>query len=108
MNQHRNGTERPLHARLGNAAACEWQKWRSTIAPYCLPPQPAAEMRADGQMDSGEISPALGGLSDATRSTYGHVNMCKGCSLAPTSVMSARQVKARAATKMKQSVGMTK
>lgn len=96
MDQHRKCTERPLHTRLGNAAACEWRKWKWTITPYCLRPQPAADMKADEQLDSGEISAALGHLSDATKSTYGHANMCKGRSLAPARLTAAREVKLRA------------
>lgn len=106
MDQHLKGAERPLHARLGNAAAGEWQKWNWTIAPYCLRVQPAVEMRAYGQLDSGDISTALGRLSDATKSTYGHANMCKGCGLAPAWGTAAREVRARAKTK--QSVRKTK
>jgi len=107
MDQHRKGTERPLHARLGNAAACEWQKCRTTVTPYCLRHRLAADMKADGKLDSGEISAALGHLSDATKSTYGHANMCKGRSLAPR-LTAARQVKARVAAKIKQLVRKTK
>jgi hypothetical protein len=108
MDQHRKGTEGPLHARLSNAAACEWQKWRSTIVRYCLRPQPAAEMRADGELDSGEISSTLGRLSDAIKSTYGHANMWEGRGLAPARVTAALEVKVRAVGKMKQLVRKTK
>lgn len=108
MDQHRKSTEMPLHARLGNAAACEWQKWKSTITPYCVRHQLAAAMKANGRLDSGEISAALGRLSDATKSTYGHANMCKGRGVAPARVTAARQVKARAVAKIKQSVRKTK
>jgi integrase len=101
MDQHRNGTERPLHARLGNAAACEWQKWKTTVTPYCFRHQLAADMKADGRLDSGEISAALGNLSDATKSTYGHANMCKGRGLAPARVTAARPVKVCSIPKIK-------
>jgi len=68
----------------------------------------AADMKADGHLDSGEISAALGHLSDATKSTYGHANMCKGRGVAPARVTAAREVKARVAAKIKQSVRKTK
>jgi hypothetical protein len=48
--------------------------------------------------DSGEISAALGHLSDATKSTYGHANMAKGGGVAPSEVASARAVKMKATT----------
>jgi integrase len=108
MNQHRKGKERPLHARLSNAAACEWPKRKKTVTPYCFRHQLAADMKAGGRLDNGEISAALGHLSDATKSTYGHANMCKERSLAPARVTAAREVKVRAAPKMKQSVRKTK
>jgi hypothetical protein len=108
MDQHRKGTERPLHARLGNVAACDWQKWKSTITPYCLRPQPAADMKAGGQLDSTKVSAAPGHVIDATKSTYDHANMCKGRGVGPARVTAARKVKARVAAKMKQSVGMVK
>jgi integrase len=86
---------------MSNAAAREWPKRKSTITPYCFRHQVAADMKADGQLDSGEISAALGHLSDATKSTYGHANMCKGRGVAPARVTAARQVKVRASKKMK-------
>jgi hypothetical protein len=93
---------------MSNAAVREWPKRKTTVTPYCFRHQLAADMKADGQLDSGEISAALGHLSDATKSTYGHANMCKGRGVAPARVTAARQVKARAAAKIKQSVGMDK
>jgi integrase len=95
---------------MSNAAAREWPKRKATITPYCFRHQVAADMKADGRLDSGEISAALGHLSDATKSTYGHANMCKGGSLAPARVTAAREVKVKvkAAVKMKQPVRKTK
>jgi hypothetical protein len=84
---------------MSNAAAREWPKRKSTITPYCLRHQAAADMKADGQLDSGAISAALGHLSDATKSTYGHANMCKGRGVAPARVTAVRPVKMRAAAK---------
>jgi integrase len=81
---------------MSNAAAREWPKRKTTVTPYCFRHQVAADMKADGQLDSGEISAALGHLSDATKSTYGHANMCKGRSLAPARVAAARTVRAKA------------
>jgi hypothetical protein len=101
MDQHRKGMERPLHAQLGRAAACEWQKWRSAIAPYRLGSQSAADMKIGRQTGSGEISAAVGYLSYATKSTYGHANMCKGRSLAPAWVRAARPVKVCSIPKLK-------
>lgn len=84
---------------MSNAAAREWAKRKSTVTPYCFRHQFAADMKADGTLDSGEISAALGHLSDATKSTYGHANMSKGRGVAPAKVTSARPVKMRAAAK---------
>jgi integrase len=86
---------------MSNAAAREWPKRRTTVTPYCFRHQAAADMKADGQLGSGEISAALGHLSDATKSTYGHANMCKGRGVAPTRVTAARPVKMRAVAKIK-------
>lgn len=61
--------------------------------------QVAADMKADGELDSGEISAALGHLSDATTSIYGHANMSKGCGVAPARMTAARPVKVRAHAK---------
>lgn len=63
---------------MSNAAAREWPKRKTTLTPYCFRHQLAADMKASEQLDSEEISAALGHLSDATKSTYGHANMCKG------------------------------
>jgi integrase len=84
---------------VSNAAAREWPKRKTTITPYCFRHQAAADMKADGQLDSGAISAALGHLSDATKSTYGHANMCKGRGVAPARVTAAWPVKARAHAK---------
>ena len=86
---------------MSNAAAREWPKRKATITPYCFRHQVAADMKADGQLDSGEISAALGHLSDATKSTYGHANMCKGRGVAPASVVAARAVNVRSISKIK-------
>lgn len=93
---------------MSNAAAREWPKRKTTVTPYCFRHQVAADMKADGQLDSGEISAALGHLSDATKSTYGHANMCKVRGVAPAHVTAARQVKAKPAANIKQSVRKTK
>lgn len=86
---------------MSNAAAREWPKRRNTVTPYCFRHQAAADMKAGGQLDSGEISAALGHLSDATKSTYGHANMSKGRGVAPARVTAARPVKMRAEVKVK-------
>jgi hypothetical protein len=63
-------------------------------------------MKADGRLDSGEISSTLNHLSNTTNSTSGHANMCMGRGMVLTKVAAARQ--ARAAAKVKQSVWMVK
>lgn len=89
---------------VSNAAAREWPKRRTTLTPYCFRHQVAADMKADGQLGSGEISAALGHLSDTTKSTYGHANMSKGRGVAPARVTAARQVKLRSGAKVVQKV----
>jgi hypothetical protein len=68
---------------------------------YSLLPQAPGGRRHESGRDlhSGEISAALGHLSDATKSTYGHANMCKGRGVAPARVTAARPVKIRAELK---------
>ena len=82
---------------MSNAAAREWPKRKASITPYCFRHQVAADMKAAGTLDSGEISAALGHLSDITKSTYGHANMSKGGGLAPAKVSAARLVKVKVA-----------
>lgn len=86
---------------MSNAAKRQWPKRQTTVTPYCFRHQFAADMKAEGQLDSGEISAALGHLSDATKSTYGHSNMSKGRGVAPAKVTAARPVKMRALAKAK-------
>jgi integrase len=93
---------------MRNAATREWPKRKAAVTPYCFRHQAAADMKADGQLDSGEISVALGHISDATKSTYGHANMSKGRGVAPTKVTGARPVKMRTAVKAKSPVKVTK
>jgi integrase len=78
---------------VSNAAARESPKRRTTITPYCFRHQAAADMKADGQLESGAISVALSHLSDATKSTYGHAYRCKGRGVASARVTAARPVK---------------
>jgi integrase len=103
MNQHHQNRVMPLEderrTHAGAACvACHLGQDRA-ITPYCFRHQAASDMKADGQLDSGAISAALGHLSDATKSTYGHANMCKGRGVAPARVTAARAVKLRAAAK---------
>lgn len=81
---------------VSNAAAREWPKRKASITPYCFRHQLAADMKADGNLDGGEISAALGHVSDITKSTYGHANMSRGCSFAPLKVSAARVVRTKA------------
>lgn len=85
---------------MSNAANRQWPKRKATITPYCFRHQVAADMKASGHLDSGEISAALGHLSDATKATYGHANMSKGRGVAPARVTAARSVKVRAHAKL--------
>ena len=71
----------------------EWPKRKSTVTPYCMRHQAAADMKATGTLSSGDISAALGHVSDVTKSTYGHANMGrKSGGVAPTLVEAARPV----------------
>lgn len=101
MDQHQKVTIAASHVRDGKAEERERPKRKATAIPYCFRLQVAADMKADGQLDSGEISAALGHLIDATKSTYGHANMCKSRGVAPARMTAARQVKVRAAMKAK-------
>lgn len=83
----------------------EWPKRTSTVTPYCMRHQAAADMKAAGTMSSGEISAALGHVSDVTKSTYGHATMGrKKGGVAPARVESARPVQAKTPTKAAQEV----
>ncbi len=74
----------------------EWPKRQSTVTPYCMRHQAAADMKASGWMSSGDISAALGHVSDVTKSTYGHANMGrKSGGVAPTKVKAARPVQTK-------------
>ena len=62
--------------------------------------QAAADMKASGSLSSGEISAALGHVSDVTKSTYGHANMGrKSGGVAPSQVEAARPVQTKAPSK---------
>jgi integrase len=86
---------------MSNAAARQGLKRTTTVTSYCFRHQLAADMKADGRLDSGEISAALGYLSDATKSTYGHANMRKGGGLAPARVTAVRPIKICSIPKIK-------
>lgn len=78
----------------------EWPKRKSTVTPYCMRHQAAADMKACGSLSGGEISAALGHVSDVTKSTYGHANMGrKSGGVAPSMVESARPVQTKAPSK---------
>ena len=74
----------------------EWPKRKSSVTPYCMRHQAAADMKACGSLSGGEISAALGHVSDVTKSTYGHTNMgCKSGGVSPARVKSARPVQTK-------------
>jgi integrase len=79
---------------MSNAAKREWPKRKAAITPYCFRHQCAADMKAS-DMSSGDISAALGHLSDVTKSTYGHANMGRSGGVAPAKVESALKVKTK-------------
>ena len=81
---------------MTRAGKREWPKRKSTVTPYCMRHQAAADMKASGSMSSGDISAALGHLSDVTKSTYGHANMGrKSGGVAPDRVEAARPVQTK-------------
>lgn len=83
----------------------EWPKRKSTVTPYCMRHQAAADMKASGSMSSGDISAALGHVSDVTKSTYGHANMGrKKGGVAPARVESARPVQTKTPSKASRKV----
>lgn len=73
----------------------EWPGRRTTITPYCLRHQAAADMKASGQLTSEEIAAALGHCCDVTKTTYGHANMGRRGGTAPKKVVAARTVSAK-------------
>lgn len=78
---------------MSNAAARIWPRRKTSITPYCMRHQAAADMKAAGGLSSVEISAALGHLSDVTKSTYGHAGMGRAGGVSPASVLAARPVK---------------
>jgi hypothetical protein len=52
-----------------------------------------ADLKASGGLSSGEVSAALGHLSDVTRSTYRHYTMGHAGGVAPSKVDAAKAVK---------------
>jgi integrase len=82
-----------FHGAVRSAGKREWPKRKSDVTPYCFRHQAAADLKADGKLSSGEISAALGHLSDVTKSTYGHANMGRAGGVAPARVTAARAVK---------------
>jgi integrase len=80
---------------MSNASARVWPRRKAAITPYCMRHQAASDFKASG-MSSGEVSAALGHLSDVTKSTYGHANMSRSGGVAPKRVESARPVKTKA------------
>ena len=78
----------------------EWPRRTATVTPYCMRHQAAADMKAAGTLSGGEISAALGHVSDVTKSTYGHANMGrKSGGVAPSEVAAARPVQTKAPSK---------
>jgi integrase len=82
-----------FHGAVRSAGKREWPKRKSDVTPYCFRHQAAADLKAEGSLSSGEISAALGHLSDVTKSTYGHANMGRSGGVAPARVTAARAVK---------------
>ena len=74
------------------AAQREWPLRKTTITPYCLRHQAAADMKDDGGLSSGDISAALGHCSDVTKTAYGHRGMATSGGVSPARVESARPV----------------
>lgn len=78
---------------MSNAGTRIWPRRKTSITPYCMRHQAAADMKASGELSSSDISAALGHVSDVTKSTYGHLRMGKRGGVAPSSVLAARPVK---------------
>jgi integrase len=76
---------------MRSAAKREWPKRKTSITPYCFRHQCAADLKAS-DMDSCDISAALGHLSDVTKRTYGHASMGSTGGVAPAKVESALKV----------------
>ena len=78
----------------------EWRRRKSTITPYCFRHQAAADMKASGTLSSGDISAALGHVSDVTKQAYGHANMGrKRGGVVPVRVEAERPVQTKAPSK---------
>ena len=80
---------------MRSAGKREWPSRKTSITPYCMRHQAAADMKADEGMSSGDISAALGHCSDVTKSTYGHANMGRSGGVAPARVEAALAVKTK-------------
>ena len=92
--------EKAFSGAMRAAGEREWPKRKTTVTPYCMRHQVAADMKACGRMSSGDISAALGHVSDVTKSVYGHANMGrKTGGVAPTVVESARPVQTKKPSK---------
>lgn len=91
-----------FHGAVRAAGKREWPSRKNDVTPYCFRHQAAADMKASGALSSGDISAALGHLSDITKSTYGHANMGRAGSVAPVSVAAARPVKVKASSVLAQ------
>ena len=73
----------------------EWPRLTTTVTPYCLRHQAAADMKAAGALTSGEISAALGHCSDVTKTAYGRASMGRAGGVSPARVEAARPVKVK-------------
>jgi integrase len=74
------------------AAKREWPNRKLSITAYSLRHAAASDLKASN-LNSAEISAALGHAVDATKSTYGHVICARGASVAPQKTSAARTVK---------------
>jgi integrase len=80
---------------VSNAGGREWPTRKAAITPYCFRHQCAADMKAGGGLTSGEISAALGHVSDQTKSTYGHAGIGHAGGVAPARVSASLAVKTK-------------
>jgi integrase len=80
---------------MRSAGKRAWPTRSASLTPYCFRHQAAADMKASGGLSSGDISAALGHLSDVTKSTYGHYSTGHAGGVAPIRVDAARPVKIR-------------
>lgn len=83
---------RNFSTNIRDAAKHIWPARKTTVTPYSLRHQFAADMKASGASDE-DIAKAMGHCSVATAQYYGTARQSRGSSVHPDRVKAARQVR---------------